>query len=84
MIDWLTDIIVDKIFGFNINKDHSRTILTGGWIILIAFIILLIGSEAIIASVVISLVGAAFLAGGLYSLIKEEKARKSSSGAKTV
>jgi len=68
----MIDRLIDKLFDFDVNTDHTRTILTGGWIILFAFLILLFDSGLLIGAVLVALVGIGFAVGGIYNMKKEK------------
>jgi len=69
------DRLTDKFYNFDIHKDHDRTILTGGWLVLFACLVLLLGSGLILCAVGLALLGAGFFFGGLYEMLKAEKRR---------
>ena len=69
------DKLTDKFYDFDIHKDHDRTILAGGWLVLFACLVLLLGSDLMIGAGGLALLGAGFFFGGLYNLIKAEKRR---------
>ena len=73
MISRLIDIFTDKFYDFDIQKDHDRTILTGGWLVFFACLVLLSDSGFILPAGGLALLGVGFIFGGLYDLIKAEK-----------
>ena len=73
MISRLIDKFTDKFYDFDIQKDHDRTILTGGWLVFFACLVLLSDSGFMIPAGGLALLGAGFFFGGLYNLIKAEK-----------
>jgi len=68
--------LIDKFYNFDIHTDHDRTILTGGWLVVFAFLALLLHPGTILYAGGLALLGVGFFFGGLYELRKEEKKRR--------
>ena len=69
MIEWL----IDKIFDYDYRGNPKRAILTGGWIILFAFLILLFSHEFLLYAALIGLVGVGFVIAGYFYLKKAKR-----------
>ena len=67
MIDWL----IDTLFDFDFSKNPGRVIQTGGWFFLVACLAMLLDHELVLLAVGIALVGAGFVAAGLYTKSKK-------------
>jgi len=68
----MIDRLIDKLFNFEFREDPRRGILTGGWIILFAFLILLISHELLLYAVGVGLLGIAFVYAGYYYYKKQK------------
>ena len=63
--------LIDKIFDFDFQRKPGRAILTGGWIVLFAFLILLFSHELLLYAAGVGLVGIGFVYAGIYYLKKK-------------
>ena len=66
MIYRLIDRLTDKFYNFDPEKDRERAILTGGWLILFACILLLFDDELLLGALGLALVGAGFAITGIF------------------
>jgi len=71
MLYGLIDRLTDRLFDFDLEKDGERALLSGGWIILIGFFILLfdLDNELFWGVVLVWLLGAVFAGFGVYVLM---------------
>jgi len=68
MIEWL----IDLLFEFNYRENSRGAILAGGWILLAAFLILLLSHELLPYAVFVGIVGAiVFTIGCIFHIIKK-------------
>jgi len=71
----MIDRLLNNFLDFDIEKNHERTLLAGGWIVLFACLVLLTDSGLILYAGALALLGGGFFFTGLYNLIKTEKRR---------
>ena len=67
----MIDRLIDKLFDFDFRENPMRGILTGGWIVLFAFLILLYSHEFLLYAVAVGLVGIGFFSAGFYYLTRK-------------
>ena len=64
--------LIDYIFDYDYRQNPRRAILTGGWIVLFAFFVLLYNHNYLLYAAIFGLVGIGFFIAGCYFLKKKK------------